>query len=84
MYRQATASSFSKSCGHVSGLGAYCNRSHREVLGGVSDGFANGFGHGEATVLAATAGVDEFAHVAFGFDDDARHDRDGFVEDIFR
>jgi hypothetical protein len=45
----------------------------------VSDGFADGFGDGESAVLAAAAVLHEVGHVAFGFDDDARHDGNGFA-----
>ncbi len=43
------------------------------------DRFANGLGDGQAVALAAAPGLDKVSHVAFGFDDDARHDRDRFV-----
>src|SRR5580658_319338 len=70
---------FGNHAGGVARLGEDGNCAHGQVFGGVRDGFADGFGDGESAVLAAAAVLDEVSHVAFGFDDDARHDGDGFA-----
>ena len=66
---------FRNHAGGVAGLGEDGDRAHRQIFGGVRDGFANGFGDGESVMLAAAAELHEVRHVAFGFDHDARHDR---------
>src|SRR5579872_2902337 len=65
--------------GGVAGLGEDGDCAHGQIFGGVGDRLADGFGDGEAVVLAAAAELDEVSHIAFGFDDDARHDRDRFA-----
>src|SRR5580700_6497637 len=70
---------FRNHAGGVAGLGEDGDGAHGQIFGGVGNGFADGFGDGESAMLAAAAVLHEVAHVAFGFDDDARHDGNGFA-----
>src|SRR5271165_1544948 len=70
---------FGDHAGGVAGFGEDGDGAHGEIVGGVGDGFADGFGNGESAVLAAAAGLAEFGEIIFCFDDDAGHDGDSFV-----
>ena len=64
---------FGNHAGGVAGLGEDRDRAHGQVFGGVSDGFANGFGDRKTVPITAAPGQRELSHVALGLDNDARH-----------
>ena len=58
----------------VAGLGENSNRAHGQVFGGVSNGFADGLGDGNAAAVGAPARLPEIIHIGFGLEDNAGHD----------